>query len=560
MVARASARWSRDSRERDRGKRFLRTAFRRTFLILLACGLAGLASPLVAGACSAPTPSAVGAAFELAGRGLLPASVPQLPATGAVREVPPSLLKAVGWVESGWRQFDARGKPLVAPDFGYGVMQITSGMPGAFGDLRGSIAPAVQSRIASDYVYNIAYGAQMLVDKWNSTPRIGSGDPTVLEDWYFALWAYNGWGWVNNPNNPRFSRVGTPRENPDTFPYQERVLYWVQHPPRDAAGNPLWKPTAVSLPALSVIGTAPHSFAPKKAHSEPVPALSAVYSETSSADAPPSGIVSLSVKIENTGTVAWPVTGTLSVSLTHHVMSAVGNPWTSLSPFSKGILSFGQGPVPLPEDILPGKSVTLSMPVKAPSNPGKYWIVWDLQQGADTWFSQQGVLPSATLLTVHAGTAAVPTPSATPTPGAVRTEDARFVADTSVPDGTVLAAGESFDKGWLLYNSGINAWGAGWSVRHISGRAFGLTSALLSATNHCRSLNFVARLHAPKSTGSYRGIWRIFDPSGQAIGDRFTLVVTVRGTPVRGTATPSPVPTPTGSNRATPTPTATPLG
>jgi len=47
------------------------------------------------------------------------------------------LLKAVGWVESGWRQFDNAGRPLVAPDFGYGIMQITSGMPGAFGNVTG---------------------------------------------------------------------------------------------------------------------------------------------------------------------------------------------------------------------------------------------------------------------------------------------------------------------------------------------------------------------------------------------------------------------------------------
>jgi hypothetical protein len=347
-----------------------------------------VSSPPVAAACSQPDATAVSAAFDLAGNSLLPAAAPQYSSSGAVHGIPPSLLKAVGWVESGWRQFDSSGKPLVAPDFGYGIMQITSGMPGAFGDVRGSIAPASQSSVASDYVFNIAYGAKMLVQKWNSTPRIGNGDPSILEDWYFALWAYNGWGWVNNPNNPRFTRVGTPAQNPDTFPYQERVLYLVQHPPRDSAGNPRWKPIDVSLPSNAVIGNSPHSFTPKSGHSQPVQALDAVYKSSPMISAIPNSTVSIPVRVENTGTLPWPSTGTLAISLTYHLMTSDGNPWASISPFSKGVVSFAQGQTILPHDLLPGKSVSFRMSVHVPISAGGYRVVWDLQQGTSIWFSQ----------------------------------------------------------------------------------------------------------------------------------------------------------------------------
>jgi hypothetical protein len=477
-----------------------------------------------------------------------------------VQSIPPTLLKAVGWVESGWRQFDASGRPLVAPDFGYGIMQITSGMPGAFGNVRGSIPPASQSRVASDYVYNIAYGAKMLVDKWNSTPRIGNGDPSVIENWYYSLWAYNGWGWVNNPNNPRFARSGTPAQNPGTFPYQERVLYLMKHPPRDRAGNPMWKPVDVTLPSPSAIGNSPHSFTPKNSHSQPIPALSAIYKGSASLAAATNSIISVPVKVENTGTLPWPSTGTLAISLTYHLMTSDGNPWSSLSPFSKGVVAFAQGDTVLPRDVLPGKSATLHMQVKVPGAAGTYRVVWDLQQGTDNWFSQQGVLPLAAFMHVSAVLNTISTPTPTPTPKLSKTEDVQFVRDTSVPDGTVLSARQAFDKGWLLFNDGTIAWGPGWSVRHVTGSSFGLKTSPLPATASCRSLNLVASLRAPKHAGSFSGSWRVYDANNAAVGDRLTIFITVRGASGGGTPTPTPAPSPTAPGRPSPTPTTTPVG
>lgn len=539
-------------------------ALRREFLFGLltfpAYLFGAFGSPGIGMACSQTSLTAVSAEFELAGNNLLPATVPQFPSTGAVRSMPPTILKAVGWVESGWRQFDASGKPLVAPDFGYGIMQITSGMPGAFGNLRGSIAPTVQASVASDFTYNIAYGAQVLVDKWRSTPRIGNGDPSVLENWYFALWAYNGWGWVNNPNNPRFTRIGTPALNPGTFPYQERVLYLVRHPPRDAAGNPMWKPIRVALPPASVIGTVPHSFTPATVHRQPVAALSAVYASTKVVNAAASALVSVPVRVENTGTLPWPSNGTLAVSLAYHLMTLTGNPWSSISPFSKGVISFAQDQTVVPRDVLPGKSVTVNMTVHSPATAGAFRLVWDLQLGTNTWFSQQGVLPLAAVLHVESLGAPTATPTNTVLPRVVKVEDAQFVRDTSFPDGTISTAGADLAKGWLLYNDGRSTWGAGWSVRHVSGAAFGLKAAPLPITPACTSLNFIATLHAPKRAGSYSGTWRVFDAHNTAVGETFTVVLTVIGRAETGTPTPMPLPSPTSTGRTLPTATPTAVG
>ncbi len=524
-------------------------------LVLRVC----IAAPIVANACAPPTTAAVAAAFDLAGNGLLPASYPRYYASGPVKSIPPVLLKAIGWVESGWRQFDQSGRPLVAPDFGYGVMQVTSGMAGAFGDVRGAVPPDVQSKIATKYAYNIAYAAGILASKWAATPRIGNGDPSVLENWYYALWAYNGWGWVNNPNNPRFDRVGTPAQNPGTFPYQERVLYFVAHPPHDSVGNPLWAPTQIALPAASIMGSTPHSFTPSIMHRQPVPALSAVYGSPSRVIGTTGSSISTVVQVENTGTLPWPSTGSLAVTLGYHLLSSAGDPFATLSPFSKGVVAFAGGTLPLARDVSPGQSVSLPFVIRAPAIAGKYKVVWDLTQGAGTWFSFQGVLPRLTVLRVSEPP--LPTPVATLTATALpRVENVEYVADTSFPDGSIVAGRQTFDKGWLLFNSGQTPWGPGWTARRVSGTKLGPTSVPLPATSTCHTLDLIVTMTAPAKPNSYSETWRIFDKSGEAVGDQFTVVVDVRGTTTGATPTPVPTPSPTAVSTPRPSPTATAVG
>jgi len=117
-------------------------------------------------------------------------------------------------------------------DCGYGIAQVTSGM--ALADT--SITPNGKAKVAVDYAENIAAGLQILQDKWNQLYTAGitanGGDPRYLENWYFAVWAYNtglqpsakfgnttgctpsptcvgpdgtwGLGWSNNPANPDY--------------------------------------------------------------------------------------------------------------------------------------------------------------------------------------------------------------------------------------------------------------------------------------------------------------------------------------------------------------------
>ncbi len=124
--------------------------------------------------------------------------------------IPPVLLKSIAWIESGWSQasFDPLvqygqiGPVLSSHDCGYGIMQVTSGMQNVSG-----VPTLDQAMIGGHYAFNIARGARILAEKWNAAPEfrpiVGNRDVSVIEDWYYALWGYNGFAFKNHPLEPR---------------------------------------------------------------------------------------------------------------------------------------------------------------------------------------------------------------------------------------------------------------------------------------------------------------------------------------------------------------------
>ncbi|MFF0161584.1 hypothetical protein ACFYRY_29185 [Streptomyces sp. NPDC005263] len=139
-----------------------------------------------------------------------------------------------------------------AADCGYGIGQVTSGM--ARTDT--TYTAEQQRAITVDYAANIAASVRILQDKWNQLYERGilanGGDPRYLENWWFALWAYNsgfnepnasdatapwGVGWFNNPANGLYppdrtmflSSGADDARNPNLWTYPERVLGWAAY-------------------------------------------------------------------------------------------------------------------------------------------------------------------------------------------------------------------------------------------------------------------------------------------------------------------------------------------
>ncbi len=157
--------------------------------------------------------------------------------------------------------------------------------------------------------------------------------------------------------------------------------------------------------------------------------------------------------------------------------------------------------------------------------------------------SGAGTLEAAT----PADTPAAGTPdtlaSVTPTPtGGPCTNDVDYIADLSVPDGTIFEPGQLVLKQWSVRNAGTCDWDAGYRLVLVSGNALGARSelALYPARAGLEAVIEVAML-APGEPGSYTGRWQARDPAGNVFGDRIfiTIVVAPPATPTE-TETPSP--------------------
>ncbi len=114
--------------------------------------------------------------------------------------VPAEIVKAIAYQETGMRQFDDNGKPIMNAneDGGIGIMQVT--MNAAEIEQKGIDV----QRLSNDMAYNIEIGIEQLIEKklWsgNRIPAFSTGSMnSSLEDWYFAVMAYNGLEQRNDP-------------------------------------------------------------------------------------------------------------------------------------------------------------------------------------------------------------------------------------------------------------------------------------------------------------------------------------------------------------------------
>ena len=175
----------------------------------------------------------------------------KLKAAAVLRNVPPKILYGIAFQESTWRQFDADGDPLIGFDGkGVGIMQVTTIPTGV--DVE---------RLKTDIDYNIAVGADILVAKWGYAPTvfpvIGDGDPRCYENWFFAVWAYNGWTASNAYPYKIWTHVATGPEGwwtgvPVTpVPPASLVNGFPVAPVTTPLPAHYWSPTPLPKPALS---------------------------------------------------------------------------------------------------------------------------------------------------------------------------------------------------------------------------------------------------------------------------------------------------------------------
>lgn len=134
--------------------------------------------------------------------------------------------------------------------------------------------------------------------------------------------------------------------------------------------------------------------------------------------------------------------------------------------------------------------------------------------------------PTFTLVTPAAGQ--------TPSPAAQSTrtcsDDAAFVADVTVPDGSVIGPRQSFDKIWRVRNSGTCAWGPGYQLAFAGGEMLiGPTAVDIPATQPGSTAEIAVSMAAPAQAGTFTSYWRLRNPTGTPFGVTVSVMIRVSG-------------------------------
>jgi len=146
-------------------------------------------------------------------------------------------------------------------------------------------------------------------------------------------------------------------------------------------------------------------------------------------------------------------------------------------------------------------------------------------------------------------------------------DNAIYVSDVTIPDGTVMAPGTSFVKTWAFQNTGACTWNTNYSLTFVSGDLMGgATTNLTQSVAPTQQVQASVALAAPTTAGTYTGYWRLANAQGNGFGGLvFVKIVVSAGTATptstaaASTATTAPAATDTSvPSTGTPTPTETP--
>jgi hypothetical protein len=171
-----------------------------------------------------------------------------------------------------------------------------------------------------------------------------------------------------------------------------------------------------------------------------------------------------------------------------------------------------------------------------------------------TFVAQQATQLALTPPTATASPIPIPTlPSVAPlptlgfmvptSPAASACDNAVYVADVTIPDGTVMTANQKFDKKWKILNSGTCTWSSSYSLGFDSGQQMGGSAAQVTVpVPPGNQTTMTLSLTAPATAGSFTGTWRMRNASSVSFGSFLTVVISV-GT---GGPTVTPGPSPTG--------------
>jgi hypothetical protein len=130
-------------------------------------------------------------------------------------------------------------------------------------------------------------------------------------------------------------------------------------------------------------------------------------------------------------------------------------------------------------------------------------------------------LPTATLTGVPA---VIPTVSAPTSTGTC--DQALFITDVTVPDGTNFAPDTNFTKTWRFKNTGTCSWTPSYSVAFFSGNSMSGPAAISLPGNvdPGNTVDISVNLKSPSSNGNYTGYWKLRNAAGVAFTQMYVTI------------------------------------
>ena len=115
------------------------------------------------------------------------------------------------------------------------------------------------------------------------------------------------------------------------------------------------------------------------------------------------------------------------------------------------------------------------------------------------------------------------------TPTEILCDDAIWVADITVPDGTEMTPGQDFVKTWKIRNTGSCTWGTGYSALFAYGEKMGgVAEPMTGAVAPGEEVEVSVRFKAPDNAGEYSSTWRMANASDIPFGENIFVLIVVR--------------------------------
>jgi hypothetical protein len=126
-------------------------------------------------------------------------------------------------------------------------------------------------------------------------------------------------------------------------------------------------------------------------------------------------------------------------------------------------------------------------------------------------------------------------------------DNAKYDQDITIPDGSIIKPGASFNKTWSVINSGTTTWTTDYQLVYMFGpQAKVMSVNLTKSVAPGASIQITVPFVAPAINGSYVSWWQMYSSTGYFFGDQVSVVFNVGNE----TATPTsltPVATTTGT-------------